>query len=140
MTAEEFAWAKVKLLDNTALQRRLQEIEHQNALIQLDQEWEQERESFMVKGRYGARTLPDRSAPILIFVLGIFLSGLLLVPLAIKGPGAAALAILGVLNFVICMWCSFQSMQKVDKYEAAYSHYQERRAQLLNQQGRSASP
>jgi hypothetical protein len=66
LTEEEFATAKGNLLagespTNDAAERlgqQLAEVRYQNELARLDREWANEKEKYMLTGRYGLRYLP----------------------------------------------------------------------------------
>ena len=80
LTAEEFAKAKQLLLgeplkpvDLTApmgVERRLETIQIQNELAQLDREWQQSIPTYEFTGRYGQRFLPNGLSGLIYIVFG----------------------------------------------------------------------
>src|SRR5690348_5211282 len=75
LTDEEFAAAKAAVLakGNTeaaaptepVLKEHLDEVKRQNQLAQLDREWQNEREQYMIQGRNGMRMVPTRAMSVI---------------------------------------------------------------------------
>src|SRR5215210_3159757 len=73
LSDEGFARAKRAVLERAeggeppagAVQEQLDHLRQQNELLQIDQDWERERERYMVTGRYGRRYLPSKGMSVL---------------------------------------------------------------------------
>ncbi|MFO1065133.1 MAG: SHOCT domain-containing protein [Pirellulales bacterium] len=140
LTQEEFDAAKRKLLDwpnDMSMSGQLEELKQQNAVAQLDREWELERENYMVRGKHGHRYLPSRAGSV---IGGIFLGGFGCAWLAIadsmaKAGGLFAIfPLFGILFILFGVGMSAVSFVKAGKYEEAQERYQQRRRELLSRQ------
>jgi hypothetical protein len=143
LTDEEFAAAKASVLagghadvpaDRTT-SGKLEEIERQNEVAQLDREWAMERERFMVPGRYGYRYLPSRGTSL---VGGVVITGfgLLWTVMAASMGAPAFFPIFGLIFVFAGIATSAYSFFQAQRYEEARLHYQRRRAQLLSRERR----
>lgn len=74
----------------------------ENELLRLQQQWETERETFMVTARDGSRRLPERRAGAMMVVGWLFIAPLL-VCILIVGPGGGILPALALLVGAIVM-------------------------------------
>ncbi len=98
ISADEFELAKRKILEAPQDMYRsdaLNELKAQNELAQLDREWELERESYMVTGKYGHRHIPGKASSLLggLFVVGfgIFWTTMATSMTGFGGPSALSL-------------------------------------------------
>jgi hypothetical protein len=154
LTDAEFAAAKAAVLagksgggspTDPAVQEQLDELQLQNDLAQLDREWEQEKEQYMVTGKYGHRYVPNKATSVLGGVI-VVIGGIAWTIFATSmssgaGDGVFALfPLFGVLFIVVGIGISVYSYSKASRYEQAYRAYQERRDELLaSRRGRGLS-
>jgi len=103
----------------------------QNELARIDREWDSQRESFMVTGKDGHRSLPSKTGAIFAMVVaggfGTFftifagaMSGGLMVPF-------------GLIFIGVGLFAGFNMLHKADKYERAKKRYDHSRSDLLEQ-------
>lgn len=145
LTAEEFAQAKAKVLDGDAppladsqTARQIARLQQQNAVAQLDSDWETDREQYMLKGRYGSYSVPTESGSIVSVTIGLMLGVIWVVAgyaltssrASSHAPGAL-LSLAGVIFAVYSVIASINSYGKAGQYREAEQRYQEERAQLL---------
>jgi hypothetical protein len=145
LTDAEFAAAKAKVISQSetaskpstdlAMQRHLEEIKAQNAVAQLDRQWELERDRYMVAGQYGVRHLPSKGLSLLG---GIVITGFGIVWIAVAsnvaggfGGGASFFPLFGLLFIAVGVGMSIYSFTKASQYEEAHARYRRRRAELL---------
>jgi hypothetical protein len=134
LTDEEFEKAKAAVLvaplANPASEQ-LEEIRNQNEVAQLDREWQNERERYMISGRYGARYVPNRATSLIggSVVAGF---GTLWTIMAASMGAPGLFPLFGVIFVVAGIGMSAYSFIKAGEYEQAYQRYQQRRAALLN--------
>jgi hypothetical protein len=149
LTDDEFAAAKAKLLAagndqsvanaDPRMEQQLEELRIQSALTRLDQEWDRDREQYMMYGRYGYRYLPNKAMSVLggvvIVVFGLFwtiMAGAITVGVGGGPPFPFNLfPLFGMLFIAFGVGVSIYSFVKASKYEEAQRRYQNRRARLL---------
>lgn len=144
LTTEEFTQAKqIALVNHTSeretsnqetsnqaeVQRRLMEVELQNQLLQLDQDWQTGREIYMIRGNNG-RYFPTIEGS---FGKGIFIAACgvaFAIAVALAGAGAR-----GIWLFVIFVGLAIgkgaYEYYKAQEYDRAYRNYQYNRDQLI---------
>jgi hypothetical protein len=134
LSDEEFEKAKAAVLVAPLAHPgadHLEEIRNQNEVAQLDREWQNERERYMVVGRYGTRSIPNRATSL---IGGVVIAGFgtlwTIMAASMGAPGLFPL--FGVLFVLAGVGMSVYSFIKAGEYEQAYRRYQERRAALLN--------
>ena len=146
LTRDEFEQAKTKVLAEAApppvpadsqTARQIAELQRQNAVAQLDRDWDTERQQYMLRGRYGSRSVPTESGSIFS---GIFVSAMGVLVLVLgsitashpdsRGTGAL-LPLLGVAVILVGIISSVSSYSKAGQYRDAEQRYQENRARLL---------
>ena len=99
LTDAEFVAPKARLLaadspasapsQDAGLQRDVRRLGIQNQILQLDQDWQAERETLMVRGRYGSRYTPTRSSSLrLAAVVGMASLFLLVFPAFVPFTGS----------------------------------------------------
>lgn len=141
LSREEFELAKQRVLAGEAdyaASEHMEEIKAQNAVAQLDREWEMQRENYMVTGKYGARYKPTRGGSVIGGIV-IALFGTFWTALASSIPAHAPVGIgvvfplFGVLFIVLGVGSAIHSFTKADSYEKAEQRYQRRRQELLNE-------
>ena len=144
LTEEEFARAKGKALagevsdtlpaDVPLLSHHLEQIQHQNEIERLDREWEMERETYLVSGRYGSRSIPSAGGSLLgAAIIGGF--GLFWTITAASMGAPAIFPIFGAVFILVGVGSALSSFGKAGEYEQAQERYQRRRAALLAQRG-----
>jgi hypothetical protein len=132
LTQEEFQRAKERVLSAPPVEssQQLEEIKTQNAIAQLDREWELERENYMMTGRYGNRYLPKTESSI---AGGIILVGFgtfwTLMTLSTGAP--IFFPIFGVVFVGIGVVNCITGIRKAGQYQFAERRYRERRHRLL---------
>lgn len=152
----EFAQAKAALLrggagglPDAATGRRLELLEHQNRLAQLDREWETERQQYLVKDRYGHAHVPTRGGSMggglvlvgfgTLWTIGAFImavNGSEFIGRHPQGGDAWAMLpwifpIFGIFFVVAGAAMSISAYGKAERYEKAHRDYQHHRAEVL---------
>jgi hypothetical protein len=147
LTEEEFAQAKAAVLAGSSgapaepighhLSDQLAEVRYQNALAQIDREWAQEKQQYIIMSRYGWQQVPTSGMAIGIAAVGgIF--GLLWTVMAIAITGSApdvglfAIArivfpLFGVVFIVTAIGCGIYCGNRAKAYQKAFAAYQSRR-------------
>ena len=102
-------------------------LKRKSEIAELDREWELERETFMVTGQNGVKSLPGKTSSgvgmVFVVVFGIFwtmFAGAMFPPMALFGIVFIAVGVIAGLN----------GMNKASKYEAAQRRYRKRRREL----------
>ncbi len=133
------------------LARRLDDLELENALLRLDRDWDEERDQYMVRRRFGGRAVPTAEGARVGLIVSLAIGGVLLL-------GIVALAVAILLNstwttasqtlqgvscclvpFVLPMIAvllliglvSYFNLQKARRYEEARARYIQERDHLL---------
>ena len=143
LTDAEFSQAKAALLNRLSdtqpavyssdLNDEMAYLRVQNEINQLDRDWDRERESYMVRGRYGSRSIPGEGTSILggIFIVGFGLFW----TISVASMGAPSFfPIFGVLFILVGAVTSFTSFSTAGQYKEAERRYRERREQLAAHQ------
>lgn len=147
LTREEFEQAKAKVLAESAAApapqdsqtaRQIAQLQQQNAVAQLDREWETERVQYMLRGGYGSRSVPTESGSIGsgIFCVGMGIVWLILgysltSSLRSSHFPSAIFPIFGVFFVVFGIVSGINSYAKAGQYREAEQRYQEKRARFL---------
>lgn len=146
LTAEEFAQAKQTVLakhstqteaSNPAnLQSKLQEVELQNRLLQLDQQWQADSENYMLRGQNG-RYFPTKEGSIVRCILttglGFFIALAVVASssaMAVSSPWLLGIGIF-ILFVAIALVLSGFEYVKAQEYDRAYWDYQNLRDQMI---------
>ncbi len=142
LTDEEFAAAKAKVLNGSAtaanadtLRQEVEQLKIQNAITQLDQDWETESQDYLQRGRYGSRMVPTTGGNIGGAVFVSILS-LCMIGIGIAVPQVGGLALLGALSLILAIWFGINGCNKAVAYNQAYDRYQQRRNALSDQLNR----
>lgn len=155
LTQDEFQLAKRRLLEDsgsgessravrfpvtsqTEATRHLEMIQMQNAVAQLDREWELEREDYMVVGKYGRRYIPNKVTSVLggLFAAGF---GIFWTMIASSMPRMPGNSVSSLLPFAGVGFTLFGAGMGIwgfivsERYEAAFERYQSRRRAMVNQ-------
>src|SRR5262245_35455106 len=122
LTDEEFEKAKAAVLVAplaTPATEHLEEIRNQNEVAQLDREWQNERERYMIAGRYGARYVPNRATSLIggIVIAGF---GTLWTVMAMSMGAPGLFPLFGVIFVLAGIGMSVYSFIKAGEYEEAY--------------------
>jgi hypothetical protein len=120
------------------IEQDVQEIKRQNAIEQLDREWESRRQSFMVRNKDGSTRIPTTAGGI----IGAFIAIVAGVAWMIFTSSAGAPAFFPLFGLVFIgagVFGAISSMTKATGYEQAEVFYQRRRQELLNQPLREES-
>ena len=120
-----------KLEKNTErMAENLRVIELQNDLARMDREWEQRRESFMVTGKHGHRSLPSTA--------GSTIGGVVAVVFGIIWMGAAGsmgaplpFVLFGVVFVGFAIFNAVRGFSKASAHDSAEAYHQSRRAELM---------
>jgi hypothetical protein len=119
---------------------RLEELERESAIARLDREWEIERESYTISGRYGGRYTPSIATAIITGVVAVIGGGLWTAftfsmtssgPFADSGPGAI-FPFFGILFILVGLGISIYQFSRASQYQQALERYQRRRRQMLD--------
>jgi len=135
LTREEFQKAKERVLTESAVggpADQLEEIRAQNRVAQLDREWDLERETYMVNGKYG-RHLPSRVGNVVGGLLAVGF-GIFWTIMAVSMEAPFFMPIFGVVFVTLGAVGSIHGFYKAGLYQSAQASYQRRRQDLLNEQ------
>ena len=139
LTDDEFAQTKATLLARfsdeppaagvDALNEAVERLRLRTEITQLDLDWERERESHMIRGRYGARYLPSAERGVIQAIamvgFGIYMM--------FVGPSIGVTGVflmLGLGFIIIGVLVGVTSFKKTSAYKAAEQRYKERRREL----------
>lgn len=114
----------------------LRVIELQNELARMDREWEQERESFMVTGKHGHRSLPSKDASALSLVVGV-IAGLIFLAISSSSGNSSVFGFVGLLVVVLSIVQTIKGFSQASEYDRALSLFEDRRADLIRQIGQA---
>ena len=110
----------------------LRVIELQNDLERLDREWENRRESFMVTGKHGHRSLPSGAGSIVGGVIAI-VGGIVWMSFA-AGMGAPfPFPLFGLLFIGFAIFGMINGASKASGYKSAESSFNEQRNDMVRQ-------
>lgn len=112
----------------------LRVIELQNELARMDREWEQERESFMVEGKRGSRSLPSNEASAMTLVFGVIV-GLVFFGMATSSRDSSTFGFVGLLVVVLSIVKAMKGFSQAGEYGRAEALFEERRADLIRRIG-----
>ena len=139
LSDQEFTAAKAKVLtaespaaSEGALQEEIQQLKIQNAIIRLDQDWEVEREYYLVRGKDGSRLVPTVSGTINDLIL-IGIVSVLLIVLGAALPPVRILVLAGALLLAIRLPSIQSNYNKATAYEQAEEAYRQQRNALADQ-------
>jgi hypothetical protein len=149
LSDEEFARAKRAVLERAegaepaagVVREELDHLRQQNELLQLDQDWDRERERYMVTGKHGHRYLPSKGMSVLggAVVTGfgilwtIFAASF---PTMDHAPGVFGLfPLFGVLFVLFGIGVSVYQYNKAGEYERAEARYRQRRREIQGRAG-----
>lgn len=137
---DEFELAKRKSLEGSqdaGRSAQLEEIKLQNQIAQLDREWELERENYLVAGRNGYQSIPEKSSCVIggvfIVAFGIFWTVTSAYSTGFGRDGAIGLfPWLGVFFSIFGGGLSIHAFLKASRYEKARQGYQRKRREMLD--------
>lgn len=144
LTPEEFQLAKQRVLEESPVTEGMGEIEEmkaQLALIQLEREWELERQKYLVSTRYGVKRMPTLYVGI-VAVLVMLCPGLVIVFVEFftrygiqsnRDPSLKFFLLAYVVILIGVIWSAIREIIKFDRYQKAHPHYMRRRSELLGQ-------
>ncbi len=131
LTDDEFARAKAAVIaQGDDASDSLSQIRFESELARVDREWELERETYMVTGKYGARHVPSEGGGL----VAIFLGGGFMLFWTVTAYSAGAPAILplfGIVGLIALVCMGVAGMDKAGQYREAEIRYQNRRAELI---------
>lgn len=110
------------------LRERLEKVELENQLAELERDWEREKAQFLSEEKHGVKRLPanaDVTGWVVVAVMGILLTVAL-------GSSDSSAAICGVFAAAIGVCKAAFLRSKMRDYNAALDRYQRRRHKLLN--------
>jgi len=110
------------------LAQDLEILKLQNELAQLDRQWMEEREDYMVRGKHGKR-LPN--AGVSIFAAAMMAVGGLIFMGTAASSGAPGAALLGFLLIGVALFLGIASVTKANAYAEAHDRYEQRRLDLI---------
>lgn len=139
LSEDEFQRAKARVLGAASTlgvpsEAHLRRIEAQNEVERLDREWEMERETYMVTGRYGSRSLPSEGGSIFGGVFVALFGGLWTMGAANAGA-PTFFWLFGVFFVLMGVGSSIVSFNKAGAYREAHERYKRRRAELMSRNG-----
>ena len=141
LSAEEFARAKQALLDGDARRgptagndRQIAELQLQNELLRIEQEWQNEREHHKVSyGKYSAPTQPNAFGTVMSLFGGVFAVGFGIFWMAQTSKMGAPdfFPLIGLVVIAIGIGLPIYHFIKYASYKSAYDEYQRRRYEVL---------
>jgi hypothetical protein len=144
LTDEEYARAKDAVLaraeesspdERSAVQRQLDQMQRQQALLRLDQDWDRERASYLMRGKHGQFYPPSK---FLSVAVGIFVAifGIIwtMGTLSLGAPGF--FPFFGVFFVLLAIGVSIYNYKRAEAYEQAEARYRQRRAEMLDADAR----
>lgn len=99
----------------------------QNELARIDREWDAERESLMVSGKDGHRSVPSQAGSI---VAGLIFATFWIIATSTT-PAAPLFVPIGFLVIGVVLFTGIQGFQKADQYQTAKKQYERSRTELL---------
>jgi LSD1 subclass zinc finger protein len=115
---------------------QVSELRFQNELNRLDKEWEQEREQYLIKTKYGRSREPNPTIAsiggIIAIVFAIFWMTMA------SSIGGGMFGAFGLVFIGIAIWVMLYERQKSQEYQRAQAAYQRRREKLWDE--RMAGP
>jgi hypothetical protein len=146
----EFEQAKAALLQGSPpaphIGEQLNNVHYDNELARIDREWEMERQQYLVRTRYGVRTVPTAGMGIgMAIVAGVFGTLWTIMAIAITGaapafgPFAVAKVIFplfGVFFILFGIGFGVYCYKMAQRYEEAFRAYQVRRQAVRPERSR----
>lgn len=140
LSPDEFEIAKRRVLEGPQVSvgaDRLEEIETQIEVAQLDREWELERENYLVEGEYRQQYVPSKVSSVFAGLLaigfGIFWTVMTASMTRFDGAGDFGIVTLfGVLFILLGAGWSIRAFVKASQHEEAQERYQRRRREILD--------
>ena len=147
LSDDEFAQAKRALLDgditygaSSSNEQQLAELQSQNELLRIDQEWQNEREDHKVSyGRHSAPTVPSAFRTVMSLFGGLFAIGFGIFWMG-QTPRLGApdfFPMFGYVIIVIGIGLPIYHFIKYSSYKSAYDDYQRRRSEVLTKLGKT---
>jgi len=141
LTEDEWTAAKAKVpaaasaapaAPDAGRQREARRLQIQNEVIQLDQEWERERQTLMTHGRYGSRFVPTVNGSIFGgIIVGVI--GLLMLVFGNSVPHTGSFTLFGIAGILVGIAYGVSGTAKANAYRQAQGRYQQRREELTAQ-------
>ncbi len=114
---------------------RLDRIEQQNSIADLDREWADEQQQYMIAGKEGRKHLPSYGAVvggICAAVFGLFWT-------VFAGAMFPSMALFGIIFIVAAIASSIFSFVRIQEYDAARRRHKRRRRELSRTRSRQAN-
>lgn len=108
----------------------LRVIELQNDLERLDREWDQRRDSFMVTGKNGHKSLPTEAGSIIGGAFGIIV-GVIMTGAIAASPAPGPFALVPLLFIGFAIYSIVSGTSKASAYRSANLQFEQRRASLI---------
>lgn len=123
------------------LEENVDRLASRDELDRLDRQWEREREEYMISNKHGVRSLPNKSASVIMgVVVSVFGAMWMIFAFGITsgfgdmpgGPGGMAgiFPFFGLVFIAFGVGMAIWSYQRAEQYEQAKARYEQRRAQL----------
>lgn len=119
-------------LPDAGLQREVRRLQVQDEIAQLDREWERERQTLMMRGRYGSSFVPTQGGSLSVAIIACA-AGLLLLIFGASVPHTGSFTLFGVAGVLVGIAYGVSGTAKADAYRQAARRYQQRRAELTAQ-------
>jgi hypothetical protein len=97
----------------------------QTELLRLDQDWENEKDHYMIRGQHGNMHVPTRGTAVGSALAGLFFG----VVLALQFGGG--FIVVGILVALVGAYVAKEATRKYDIYHSARANYQRQRIELL---------
>ena len=147
LSDDEFAQAKRALLDgdityaaSSTNEQKLAELQLQNELLRIDQEWQSEREHHKVSyGKHSAPTEPTVFGTVMSLFGGLFAIGFAIFWIG-QASSMGAPSFFPIFGFVFIAFgigLPIYHFIKYSRYKSAYDNYQRRRSEVLAKLGKT---
>ena len=141
LSEEEFARAKEAVLEGKAPDEAVEQVSRRQDVADLDREWEIKKEKYMIRGKYGHRSVPSKGQSVLggliVAGFGVFWTvGAFGMSSSFPddfGVMPKIFPFFGVMFVLFGVGMCVHSYNKAVEYEKAYDEYRRRRAEMLGE-------
>lgn len=121
------------------IERDVREIKRQNAIEQLDREWEMRRQHLLVRNKNGSTDVPSAAGGVIGGVIAV-IGGFAWMAITAGAGAPAFFTFFGLIFIGAGIFGAVSQLTKADQYSREESAYQSRRAALLRGDGGTGKP
>lgn len=114
------------------IEQDVDQIKRQNAIEQLDREWEMQRQTLLVRNKNGSTSVPSIAGGVVAAVIAVGFGIFWMIVTSIAGA-PFFFPLFGILFIIVGLFASITSIGSASRYQDAETRYQQRRAQLLEE-------